>query len=798
MVFLSFVFRSESRQLLRRPLLTALVLMPLVIGATTTATIRSLMSTIISSDVGVADPGGLVAISVQSSTSPGFLSPAEVEALIAALPALRHATPYSGGGLTSARLGGRLETVPSEAVGAPYLQALGAAPAIGRFFSADEYRTAAPVVLIGHRTWTRLYAGRADVVGSQVEVAGKPLTIIGVMPEVTAGLRVEHEPVVVHPLSLSPTLTGVPVAGRASYILGRFDGEISVLDAQVKAAWQEVQRQIAPRGRARSIRVEPAGHGFSVLLTRYKEPLELVARLNAVLLVLCFATAGVVLLVRCVMHRDEAMLKRALGATTGALALSAAVQGVIISVTAATLATPLSRLASVVLKSAMWTGLLPMSRAPRTDPSVYVELIALAAVGGLVTAAPAALYAARSTRDVASRDRSAIGGIGWSVRGLVVLQIALAVCVSYAAVVLTQQLYGLMSVSPGYAPRGLVWTRLAEVPGVEKTDIPATYYRELLTDLTSGAEPAAALSFQFPAATRERASFTAAFADTPAGRSGRAMVDAISPGFFATLGTQLERGRDFTWQDAADVRPLIIVNTRLSRDVFGTTDVVGRTLVLGEEQDAEAFEIVGVAGAISPGDPRLREVPVAYRAIHQMPSALHNPILLAREDARGVTPRQLDERVRATGRHYVWFKKTARSTLQEHTLAERISFGLGAIVCVVAWILSGTTLYGLLTYLARVQRRALGVRIALGASSAHVLWCIYREAVLLAVAGAGSGALLALVGSKYLRSVPDATPFATAPLLLAVLLVLVVSALAGWRPARQAARTPAAELLGPA
>lgn len=163
-----------------------------------------------------------------------------------------------------------------------------------------------------------------------------------------------------------------------------------------------------------------------------------------------------------------------------------------------------------------------------------------------------------------------------------------------------------------------------------------------------------------------------------------------------------------------------------------------------------------------------------------------------------MTASQLDQRVRATGRHYVWFQKTVRSTLQEHTIAERISFVSGAIVCVVAWILSGTTLYGLLTYLARVQRRALGVRVALGASPGHVLWCVYREGVLLAVGGAGSGAVLALVSSKYLQSVSGSMAVATTPLVLAVLLVLVVSALAGWRPAQQAAKTPAAVLLGPA
>lgn len=797
------LLKSELLQLIRRPLVATLVVVPLVLGGTATTTVRGVAATILGSDLGIRSASDLVAVSVLSSTSGlGFLSPPEVVALRDAVPDLVSASPYSGGGLMQVTLNGRVETVPFEAVGDRYLEALGTSPTIGRFFSAQEFRSGAAVTLISHVTWVRTFGGRTDVVGKQLDLHGKPFTVIGVMPATGAALRVEHEPAVVVPLSVMPALTGVPAAGRASYLIGRYAGTRQSLDARIQAAWKQVQATGArPEGGARDriIRVEPAGNGFSTLRTRYGQSLRLLQGLMFLVMALCYLTAGVVILTRWIIHDEHTAVKRALGATPRDLGASAAVQGVLLSCFAAAVSVPLSHVAARWVKEAMWTGLLPMSRVAPPGAAVYGELALFALGGGLIASVPAILFVLYSSERAASRDRSAMRGIGWRVRCLVVLQIAVTVCVSYAAVMLTWELYRLSSVSPGYQPAGLYWTRLAEVPGLLKSDVPETYYPDLLSRLEGPSAPGAALSFQFPAAARDRATFTVVFAERPDGPTARAMVDAVSPGFFALLERQILRGRDFSWQDSTTSNPVAIVNTRLARDLYGTDDVIGKTLLLGEGEEAERFEIVGVAPGISPGDPRMQDVPVAYRAINQMPSALHIPILLVR-DTRGVLGLRdhVDSQVRALGRHYVWFQKAIAETLREHTMSERVSFVLGAIVCAVAWLLTGLTLYGLLSFLVRAERRALGVRVALGATAAHVIWHVYKEAVYLATAGSVLGATVVAAGSYYFREALGSMPLAWGPLAMAVLLVGTVSVLAGWRPAARASSTDVSELLGAA
>src|SRR5262249_34449238 len=276
-------------------------------------------------------------------------------------------------------------------------------------------------------------------------------------------------------------------------------------------------------------------------------------------------------------------------------------------------------------------------------------------------------------------------------------------------------------------------------------------------------------------------------ADAAAVTSADALFDAVSPGFFHTLGIPLLQGRDIAWSDARDSTPIAIVTDALARALFPDGGALGRG-VRGVTQTPLTFEIVGVA-ADAPYR-RLDEPhqPALFRAFAQDNVSIQQPIMLVRT-GRDVAPvvDAFRNMASTSGRHFVRDVARLDQYVDEVLLRERLTVWLSSLFAGVAVLLSCMGIYALLAYSVASRTREIGIRIALGATPRAVLQAIAREGLWLGIAGLTIGIPCTLASGRFVRSMLHGLA-ANDPLTIAIASIafLAVSAAAGLLPAYRA------------
>jgi ABC-type antimicrobial peptide transport system permease subunit len=267
--------------------------------------------------------------------------------------------------------------------------------------------------------------------------------------------------------------------------------------------------------------------------------------------------------------------------------------------------------------------------------------------------------------------------------------------------------------------------------------------------------------------------------------------NSVSPGYFATIGLELRRGRDISPQDTASSPFVTVVNETLARQYFSGTDPIGHRISIGLTPALQNVEIVGVVP-----DTKYRTLQEPQRRIAYLAVAQHavvrtggdrNLVAVLRvvSDAATASLRQAAREV--DSRVPVRIESVA-DRIRESTLNERILAGLATGLGVIALALASAGLYGLLAYAVSRHAREIGLRMALGARPSAVLWMVQRESIVLAGAGilAGLGAALAL--GRFARALLfQVTPNDPLALAGAAMLMLFVAGCAAFIPARRAA-----------
>jgi hypothetical protein len=265
----------------------------------------------------------------------------------------------------------------------------------------------------------------------------------------------------------------------------------------------------------------------------------------------------------------------------------------------------------------------------------------------------------------------------------------------------------------------------------------------------------------------------------------RAFSDRATPGFFASLGVPLQRGRDFTWDDLPGRPAVAIVTARVAKALVPTGDVLGRRITVGE--GSAEVEIVGVVADFLPTDVRIADSAFVFQPLAQLPAATSLPVVTVRATGP-VNLNELGRIVAAGGREYVLGALPLAERMDRQLLRERLMAGLGRWAAGLALAIAATGLWSLLAFLVAARTREFGVRLALGASPRSLWAGVARDGLVLGAIGLGFGIPLAAVAGRLIGGVLigvsrlDATSF-----LLAGLVLLCTAALAGVQPARRAA-----------
>jgi putative ABC transport system permease protein len=261
--------------------------------------------------------------------------------------------------------------------------------------------------------------------------------------------------------------------------------------------------------------------------------------------------------------------------------------------------------------------------------------------------------------------------------------------------------------------------------------------------------------------------------------------NVVSPRYFDTMGVPILRGRDFTVQDVDLNRKVAILNERTARYVFGDENAIGRTIAWGSAPD-EPIEIIGVVGdtrqnSLREDAPRMVYTPLSPRGGQIAIKASGAPLALVpavRDQARQVSRDLLVARVR-----------TMEDQVDSSLVRERALMLLTSAFAIVAAILTCIGLYGVMSFQVARRTREIGIRLALGETPRSVLAGILRRTTRLSVIGIAVGLVCAVVAARLISAfLYGLSP--QDPLTLATVALCLVAAalLAGWLPARHAAR----------
>jgi putative ABC transport system permease protein len=796
------------RNLVRAPGLCATAVATLALAIGGAGGLYSLLDAVVLRSLPVRAPSRLVAVFPANGEALFGVTMPTLAAFAAEQRALTDICGAAAQGAITVEVDGANVLRPSESVTGDCARVLGIEAVIGRLISSDEAPvtgTNADVAVVSHRFWRGSLKGELGAIGQVLRVEGRPLRIIGVLPESYRGLNVDEAPDVILPLETMWRLRG----GRtlATHIVGRLSDDLT-LDAARQhlretwsAAWAATNPAGLPEAARRAglpenLRVETLEHGFSTLRGRFTQPLIAAIALAALLVLLAAINVGALLLARTVAREQQIAVQLALGASRARLAISLMVEGAFLAVAAAIVAAPIAWTGSRLVASIAWTGSRPLTMIVTPSLSTFAAIAIVTLVAGIVVSlGPIVLIAIQDFRLTTSR--SVFGATRQWRRGLVITQVAMSFALVFCAALFSSNLAGLRGKDLGYGDDGLRWSRLEAVFGAPRAYDFDSYVRTLLDRVSSFPEvESAALSVGFP--TTEVRHAAARFpierpAQAPATSLGT--MDRVSPGFFKTTGVPLLQGREFDWNDTERSPAVAIITRPLADQLFPLGDAVGQQIRIPGRKPQD-LTVVGIAGDFSPGDPRIVGVPRVYVPMMQEAATGGFPVVLVRLNRDSDVLTRLRPAVAGLGRHQVSSLRTIREQTDRLLTQERLLSSIAVAFGLLGAALGSLGLYALLAHAVVRRAREMGLRMALGATRRAIHALIVREGVVLVLIGAAAGIPLALAGGFAVRSLLfDVSPFDAIALVATTIAALAIAVTAALIPAARASRTDPATSL---
>ena len=668
---------------------------------------------------------------------------------------------------------------------------LGVRPLHGRAFTADEDRPGANnVVVLGHGLWQRRFGGRDDAIGTTVEMSGRPMRVIGVMPPGFAFPERQTEFWVP---------TGPSEAQRNNrgslwlQVIGRMKPGVPVERAQADLA--RVNHDILARF--------PAQRGYGVYVVGYGE--QVVGRVRPAILVLAGAVAFVVLiacanvasllLARGAVREREVALRAALGAGRGRLLRQLLTESALLGLAGGALGVGLAAFGLRALLAAAPVD-LPRIDAIAMDWRVLGFTTLLSLVTGLAFGvAPAwQLAGVDPGQTLKEGGRGSSHGGRAMRRALVVAEVALAVVLLVGAGLMLRSFDRLQQTDLGFRPDGLLTARVSLYGDRYREPARvADFYRQLFERLRAqpGIAGAAGIGTVFLTATPNSTNFSIeGRPEFPVDERVEVPVDAATPDYFRVMDIPLRRGRFFDERDAAGATPTVIINETMARRFWRDDDPIGRRIKYGTlASQGPWMTIVGVVADTRRTGYDAQVRPETYLPHAQSPDGGLMLLIRTAGDPAAAAPslrsivRDLDPALAVQG------VQPLSSILVEMTAQRRLNTILLTVFAVVAALLAAVGIYGLIAYSVAQRTRELGVRIALGASAARVMRLVAGEGLVLAGAGVALGLGAALVLGRSMSTLLYGVSATDPATFLAIALVATLTAVsASVVPALRAVR----------
>ena len=670
-------------------------------------------------------------------------------------------------------------------VGSEFFELLGVPALIGRTFSREEFARGERVVVLSEDLWQGQFARSGDVLGRTLSIAGEDHTVIGVMPRSfqlpTADTRF-WRPLAV----LGRWWQGAQRdrEGDGFEVIGRLKPHVGIDDAKTEMALIAARlRDAHPENRNRDIRVGTLVDHVIGARTRRGLWLGFGAVLS--LLAIACANAGGLMAAHAIRRRRELAVRAALGAGRSRLVRQVLAETVslwgVASVSGLLLAFGLVRLIVAYGPAGL----------PRMDDiGLDVTSVVLAFLSGLIVVALCgsmpALVASKADATAPFRSRDPFGPPRNRFQNvLVTAQIAGAMTLLVAAVLLAKSFIRVQAEDPGYPAENLLIVRI-DRPASPRFFLEA---RERLSGLPGVVAVGGITDFFIRRNPDQQVTIEGrAFAGAD-GRLPKLVMDSVTPGYFRAMRIELVEGRDFEDRDLErGSPPVVIVNQAMARRFWAGESAIGKCLVGGavppkdgrwativgvvEDMRREGLEVAPILSAFVPA--LLRSMDMTIRT----ETSVDALIPVVRQEIRSIdVSLPLPSIVRADAR------------LEERLGSRRFETEALVAFAVIALLLATAGLYASLAYQVALRAREIGVRSALGATQRTIVRMFVRRGLRLAVLGIILGIAGAASLAKVLQGLLYETPAVNAgSYLIAASVVVLAAVFAAWWPARRAAR----------
>jgi predicted permease len=701
---------------------------------------------------------------------------------------------------------GEAQRILVETVSAAYFPLLRATPAIGRTFTGDEdvVPQKVAVVVLSDAFWRRQLGADAGIVGKALVLDARPFTVIGVMSPGFRGVGDRAD--VWIPFVMSNTAQGLAQRGsRGFQVLARLKRGISRAQAQAEmdAISRRLERAYPDTNDKRGVEVAALDEE---LLGEFRPALRALMVAVAFVLMIGCANIANLLLARSEARQREIAVRTAIGAGWARLLRQLVTESLVFTAVAAVLGLALAAAAlGALLRLAPIA--FPSFVHPHVDARAALFTVALAFVVGILLGMAPAMHS-RVSRLADALKESARGSVGHRARvarsTLVVAEVSLAVLLLVGAALMIRTVQHLVAVDPGFNPDRVLTARVsiprraadASSAGPAPFVVSARTLLDRVRALPGVAN--ASLVSDPPLAGLDSAVFYSAEGqgETNAQTMPRAYVHRAMPDFFATMGIPIRHGRTFLDTELTPTSGVVIASEHVATRFWPGQDPIGKRIKLGPVTSSNPWlTIVGVVGEVK------------YRGLPENPTAdpdLYFPFIDRAQVSLVVRtsgdPVALVGPVRQAVREVdpgipVFAVFTMTQAIADQTAQSRFTTWVMGAFAIVALLLSGIGIYGVMSYLVAQRTREVGIRMALGATRRDIVRLVVGRGTLLIAVGIVIGAVASVALQRLMSPLTFQASIVDSATVLAVAILAVTGVLACYLPAMRAAKVDPLVLL---
>jgi predicted permease len=670
-----------------------------------------------------------------------------------------------------------------------FFRMLGVAPRTGRLFTAEECRhNGRPAVLLAYPFWQRQFAGDPGIVGRSINLDGKPVTVVGVLPETfdfgsvfSPGARVD--------MFLPVVPDDMRDWGRVLAPVGRLKPGVSIAQARAEA------NTLGPELDFNIRRHVPKGY-YTIGVTPLKEYVS--GKLRRALIVM-WCAVGLILLIVCVnlsnlllaragARAKEFAMRAALGAGRGRLLGQLLIESLVLSGTGALIGLAFAWAITAWL-ARQGSIALPLLSSIRVDSTALAWTLFVAVAAAVICGLVPGLK--MSGKDLQSSLKDMGHGISAGRRHqrlratLVVSEVALACMLLVGAGLLLRSFLRVLDVDLGFQPE-----RAAAISVDYPDDVTLQQRSVIREEILRRVEAvpgvqSAGITDELPLEGNRSWGLWAKGTLLHPGEYPLGLAYVVTPGYFDAMGIRLIEGRQFDWRDRAGSQAVVILNETAARQLFPGKDPLDQIAVTG---DLDA-RVVGIVPDVHESSPEGKAGPQMYLPVGQ--TAPIGTILVVRTN---LSPAALEptlmRALRSINPTQPAYKLIPiQSSVDRAVSPRRFFMLLVTAFAALGLILAALGIYGVISWSVVQQTQEIGIRMALGATAGRVQAGILSQTLRLTVMGLAVGTLASLAVARLIASLLFNTA-PTDPAAFTGMMILLGSSalLAGFLPAQRASR----------